>query len=312
MHKFLCFILLILLFSCSSEKPAEVGSQKPSEAGGGRVSETSQPHVSTTVSSYSLQIVPVNATRNSAIYLIAQGFKPSDAKIEWLVNDKITGSPAVSQLNTAEIKKGDKVQAKATIQGKEVLSNTVQIKNSPPVISKVKILPEVFKPGDTLSVEVSASDADGDEVTISYEWTKNGEPAGNSKRIEAPLRRGDKVDVKITPFDGEVYGRSVILHREIVNLPPMIIEDKKYNFDGKVYSYQVRATDPDGDTLTYSLKTAPSGMTIDPSTGQLKWNVPPEFKGKTPITVSVTDGHGGESLQSLTLEIRPEQRQITK
>ena len=25
-----------------------------------------------------------------------------------------------------------------------------------------------------------------------------------------------------------------------------------------------------------------------------------------------TDGHGGESLQSLTLEIRPEQRQITK
>ena len=164
MNKFLCFILLLLLLSCSSEKPAEVGSQKPSEAGGGGVSETSQPQVSITVSSYSLQIVPVNATRNSAIYLIAQGFKPSDAKIEWLVNDKIISSPAVSQLNTAEMEKGDKVQAKATIQGKEILSNTVQIKNSPPVISRVKILPEVFKPGDTLSVEVSASDVDGDEV----------------------------------------------------------------------------------------------------------------------------------------------------
>jgi hypothetical protein len=308
MHKFLCFIFLILFVSCSSEKPSEVGSQKPSEAGGGGVSETSQPHVSTTVSSYSLQIVPVNATRNTTIYLIAQGFKPSDVKIEWLVNDKITGSPAVSQLNTAEIKKGDKVQAKATIQGKEMLSNVIQVGNSPPVINKVRILPEVFKPGDTLSVEVSGSDADEDEVTISYEWTKNGEPAGNSKRIEVPLKREDKVDVRITPFDGEVYGRPVILHREIVNLPPMIIEDKKYNFDGKVYSYQVKATDPDGDPLTYSLKSAPSGMTVDPSTGQLKWNVPPEFTGKTPITVSVTDGHGGESLHSLTLEIRPEQR----
>jgi hypothetical protein len=255
-----------------------------------------------------LQIVPVNATRNSAIYLIAQGFKPSDARIEWLVNDKITGNPAVSQLNTAEMEKGDKVQAKVTIQGKEVLSNTIQIKNSPPVISKVKILPEVFKPGDTLSVEASGSDIDGDEVTISYEWTKNGEPAGNSKRIEVPLKREDKVDVRITPFDGEVYGHPVILHREIVNLPPMIIEDKKYNFDGKIYTYHVKATDPDGDTLTYSLKTAPSGMTIDTSTGQLKWNVPPEFKGKTPITISVTDGHGGESLQSFTLEIRPEKK----
>ncbi len=309
MHKFLWFIPLLLMLSCSSEKPAEVGSQKPSEAGGGgRSSETSQPHVSTTVSSYSLQIAPTNATRNSAIYLIAQGFKPSDVKIEWFVNDKITGSPAVSQLNTAETKKGDKVQAKATIQGKEVLSNTVQIKNSPPVISKVKILPEVFKPGDTLSVEVSASDVDGDEVTISYEWTKNGEPAGNSKRIEAPLRRGDKVSVKITPFDGEAYGRPGFLDREIINLPPMIIEDKKFNFDGKIYTYQIKATDPDGDPLTYSLKSAPSGMTIDPSKGLIKWNVPPKFTGKTPITISVTDGHGGESLQSLTLEIKPEKK----
>jgi hypothetical protein len=40
----------------------------------------------------------------------------------------------------------------------------------------------------------------------------------------------------------------------------------------------------------------------------IKWDVPPEFTGKTPITVSVTDGHGGESLQSLTLEIRPEKK----
>ena len=172
-------------------------------------------------------------------------------------------SSAVSQLNTAEIKKGDKVQAKATIQGKEILSNTIQIRNSPPVISKVKILPEVFKTGDTLSVDVSASDADGDEVTVSYEWTKNGEPAGNSKRIETPLRRGDKISVRITPFDGETYGRWGVVDREIVNLPPMIIEDTIFNFDGKMYSDQIKATDPDGDTLTYSLKSAPSGMTID-------------------------------------------------
>ena len=305
MNKFLCFILLLLLFSCSSEKPAEVGSQKPSEAGGGgRGSDLSRPPASSVNALYSLQIVPVNATRNSTIYLVAQGFKPSDAKIEWLVNDKITGSPAISQLNTSKTKKGDKVQAKAIIQGKEVLSNTIQIKNSPPVISKVKILPEVFKPGDTLSLEVSMSDIDGDGVTASYEWTKNGEPAGNSKRIEAPLRRGDRVSVKITPFDGEAYGRPVFLDREIINLPPMIIEDKKFNFDGKIYTYQIKATDPDGDTLTYSLKSAPSGMTIDSSKGMIKWNVPPEFKGKAPITISVTDGHGGESLQNLTLEIR--------
>jgi hypothetical protein len=302
MNKFLSLILLLLLFSCSSEKPAEVGSQKPSEAeGDGRGSET---HVSKTVSSYSLQIVPVNATRNSTIYIVAQGFKPSEAKIEWLVNGSPVESPKPEQFSASEVKKSDTVQAKATIQGKEALSNTIRIINSPPVISKVKILPEVFKPGDALSLEVSTSDVDGDEVTISYEWTKNGEPAGNNKRIEAPLRRGDKVSVKITPFDGEVYGRSGILDREIINLPPMIIEDKKYNFDGKVYSCQVKATDPDGDTLTYSLQSAPKGMTINQSTGLVYWNVPAEFKGKAPFMVSVSDGQGGESKTSFTLEIK--------
>lgn len=308
MNKFLCLILLLLLISCSSEKPAEVSSQKPSEVGGGRGSELSRPPASSVSALYSLEIVPTNATRNSTIYLVAQGFKPSDAKIEWLVNGNQSISLIPNQFKATETKKGDEVQARAIIQDREVTSNIIIIKNAPPEIDKVKILPEVFKPGDALYVDVSGSDIDGDEVTITYEWAKNGESAGNDKKIETSLKRGDKFSVKITPFDGESYGRPIVLHREIRNMHPTIIEDKKFVFDGKVWSYQVKATDPDGDPLTYSLKTALSGMTIEPSTGFIKWNVPPEFKGKAPVTVSVKDGHGGEAVQSFTLEITPEKR----
>lgn len=303
MHKFLCVVALFFILSCSTEKPAEVGSQKPSEAGGGRVSELSRPPASLVGALYSLEIAPTNATRNSKIYVIPHGFTLSDAKIEWLVN----GNPAISlipnQFKATETKKGDEVQAKAIIQDREVTSNIIRIKNAPPEIDKVKILPEVFKPGDALYVDVSGSDIDGDEVTITYEWAKNGEPAGNDKKIETSLKRGDKFSVKITPFDGESYGRPIVLHREIRNMHPTIIEDKKFVFDGKVWSYQVKATDPDGDKLTYSLKTAPAGMTINPSTGLVQWNVPPEFKGRASVSVSVTDGHSGEAIQSLTIEI---------
>jgi hypothetical protein len=91
-------------------------------------------------------------------------------------------------------------------------------------------------------------------------------------------------------------------------MPPMIIEDKKYTFNGNVYTYQVNATDANGDTLTYILKKAPPGMTINPSTGLIKWNVPPDFKGRSPFTVSVTDGHSGEVTQSFTLEITPDKK----
>src|SRR4030042_825043 len=291
MPKFLCCIILFFFLSCSAEKSADVNKQKPSEVDS---------------SPYSLEITPANASRNSTIYLVASGFIPSDAKIDWLVNGKVTTTPIASQFNALGTKKGDKVQARATIKGKEILSNIIQIKNSLPEISYIKLLPEVFKPGDTLNVEVSGSDMDGDEVTIAYEWTKNGEPAGNSKRIKVPFKRGDKVSVKITPFDGEVYGRPIVLNKEILNLPPMINEDTKFHFDGTVYTYQVKATDQDGDPLAYSLKTAPPGMTIDPSTGFIQWHVPSGFKGQAPIPVSVTDGHGGEAVRSFTLEITPE------
>src|SRR5205085_8347530 len=37
------------------------------------------------------------------------------------------------------------------------------------------------------------------------------------------------------------------------------------------YAYDADATDVDGDTLTYSLGTAPSGATIDPATGVVRW-----------------------------------------
>lgn len=292
MYKLIYLALLFFLLSCSSEKPAEQESQKSSLQAGG--------------ASYSLEITPVNVTRNSTIYLVPHGFQASVAKVEWLVNGNPAATPSPDQFNTEVTKKKDKVQARAIIQDKEILSNIVEIQNSLPEISKVKILPEIFKPGDTLYIEASGSDADGDEVALTYEWTKNGETAGNNKQISAPLKKGDKIDVKITPYDGEAYGRPVILHREVLNLPPMIEENRRFNLEGDLYTYQIKATDPDGDTLTYSLKSAPAGMTVDPTTGLVRWNVPSGFNGKASFTVSVADGHGGEALQSLSIEIKTE------
>jgi hypothetical protein len=257
---------------------------------------------------YSLEVVPVNATKASRLYAVVHGFNPSDSKIEWLVNGEKVASPKVSEFDTSVTKKNDRIQARAIIRDQEILSNIVQIGNSPPELSMIKIMPEVFKPGDTLSVDVAGTDADGDEVALSYEWTKNGESAGNSRQMQGILKKGDKISVKITTFDGTDYGRSGILHREIVNIPPMITDNRKYLFDGKRYSHQISASDPDGDPLAYSLKNAPKGMQINSSSGLIVWDVPPDFIGKASFSVSVSDNRGGESTQELSLEIKPEQK----
>lgn len=177
--------------------------------------------------------------------------------------------------------------------------------NHPPQISQAKMMLETFKPGDALGVEVVASDPDQDAVTLQYEWTKNGDPAGNGQRIDAPLKRGDNVSVRITPFDGADHGATLVLDREIVNQPPMVNEHEQYQFDGAVYTYQLNATDFDGDALTYALHSGPAGMRIDSSTGVITWNVPPEFIGKAIYRIAVTDGHGGKTEQDFTFSVNP-------
>jgi len=66
------------------------------------------------------------------------------------------------------------------------------------------------------------------------------------------------------------------------------------------YSYDVNATDSDGDTLTYSLTTKPSGMGINSSTGLITWT--PTTSGDNNVTVKVSDGELSDT-QSFTIAV---------
>jgi len=57
-----------------------------------------------------------------------------------------------------------------------------------------------------------------------------------------------------------------------------------------LYTYDVNATDPDGDTLTYSLDVKPIGMTIDSATGVISWTPTTAQIGSESVTVKVSDG----------------------
>jgi len=282
----LAILLSLFLSACSSDKPVQVPKQSPASPG---------------IQEYSLEIVPKNANRDTVLYLVTHGFDIVESEIRWIINGEEIENPSPSRLEAGIAQKGEKIQVIATVRGKEIRSNVITVLNSQPVFSKVRLLPEVFHAGDNLFVEATVSDPDEDQTSVSYQWTVNGEPKGDSMKIDVPLKRGDKVSVKITPSDGENEGSSIILHREITNIPPMIAESKKYTFEGNTYSYTINAVDPDGDTLTYSLTEAPPGMEIDSKTGLITWDVPKEITGKTPFTVSVADGQGGQATQKLTL-----------
>jgi hypothetical protein len=206
----LCVITVFL--SCSSKESGEVGDQKAVTESGG-ISGLPSQAVSPQPGTFSLTIVPVNATRKTTIYANPSGFDLAHAKVDWLVNNLVEGNTDARQFKAEKAYKGARIQARAVINGQEILSNVIQIGNSPPVVNNAVFTPE---PGDKLSVDATATDLDEDEMTISYEWTRNGEPAGNTRQINVPLQDGDKVQIKITPFDGEMYGKQVILYKQVV------------------------------------------------------------------------------------------------
>ncbi len=298
-------LLLLFISACSPERHSEPGVAASSTAGNLSAFERS---ASPREENYAVELTPAVATRDTTFVARLKGFNLPEGKIEWLVNGETVVSADPYSLKSAQLKKGDSVRVKGTIRGREVLSDEVIIKNSPPKIGIVKILPEVFRPGETLHVEVTGIDADGDPVSFLYEWTINGEPAGKTNALEGGVKRGDKIEVKIIPFDGETYGSPAVLSVTPQNMPPVIAQHNKISFDGKVLTYQVKASDPDGDPLTYSLREGPKGMTIDPDAGLITWNVPDDFSGKTTFSVKVEDGHGGEATYAANVTITEEER----
>jgi hypothetical protein len=170
-------------------------------------------------------------------------------------------------------------------------------------VTKARFQLETTNNTDIIKVIAEGTVREGNTVTFKYEWTKNNEPAGETDSIKE-FKRGDKLSVKITPFDGKEYGQSKTLSTEIKNTTPRVIEHAEIKIDNNLLAYQVKAFDPDGDPLAYSLIEAPEGMTIDETSGLIKWPVDPGSYGKKyGIKVKISDNHGGEVVYSLNLSL---------
>jgi hypothetical protein len=182
----------------------------------------------------------------------------------------------------------------------------VAVRNSPPETRSIRFIPGDAGTGTGLKVEAEGYDADGDAVRFEIAWRKNGDPAGEGNRLEGPLKRGDRITVAITPFDGKVRGKVAELTREIRNTPPRIEGQEEFRVSGNLVTFAVRASDPDGDPIRFSLKDAPPGMRIDGSNGQVRWEAPPGTTGKVPFTVTASDGFGGEATARFSVTISQE------
>lgn len=149
---------------------------------------------------------------------------------------------------------------------------------------------------------------ESEDINFIYQWKHNDADiiGATEQKLEwdDQFTKGDIITLEVIPYDDLTEGiwKSEGKFR-IPNSPPAITGTPPATIDGNSLNYKVEATDLDGDPLTYSLRNAPEGMTIDPETGEIKWEYGPDSAGEYKIGIEVNDGDGGQVFQDMTVTV---------
>ena len=223
----------------------------------------------------------------------------------WEKNGQLLAGETKPALPKTLFSKGDRVTVTVTADNKEV-SASVMIGNSPPKVVSVPFRPQTINRGVDITVTPVGFDADGDGVQFKYQWAINGrELSENTPVLDGTLfKKGDQVSLTVTPYDVDGDG---VVHKTIPlvipNAAPRMVSVSLVENKGYVARYRAAAEDPDGDSLTYSLVSAPRGMAIDARTGAITWQYTREEAGTHDVEVVAQDPEGLRTFQKYSLSV---------
>ncbi len=176
--------------------------------------------------------------------------------------------------------------------------------NQPPQITSTPVTAATS--GVVYSYQVIAEDPDqGDSLIYSLPLAPAGMSIGaNSGLITwTPTEAGQVgVQVQVTDSGGLSATQDYQITVTEENPPQLLPVGDRTIPAGDAFTTRLFAVDPDpGDTLSFSLTTAPDGMGIDPSTGDLTWT--PPAAGENTVTARVTDSTDRSDTQSFTVTV---------
>jgi hypothetical protein len=167
--------------------------------------------------------------------------------------------------------------------------------------------------GTQYSFTPLASDADGDALTFTItnapSWASFNATTGRLQGTPGAGNVGTFGNIRIGVSDGTATTQLAafsIAVSDAANRPPTISGMPPTSVTaGTAYSFTPAASDPDGDSLTFSIANAPSWAAFDTTTGRLSGTPSAQHVGTTTgVAIRVNDGQTTVSLPAFNLAVQ--------
>ena len=234
-------------------------------------------------------------------------------------NGRVTGTPSASDVGMSQpitISVSD-ARAEADLPAFQIKVNAA----TPPPPAEVNVAPTIAgTPGTTATVGQSysftpvADDANDDTLVFSItnkpSWATFTPATGQLTGTPASGNVGTTNGIIIRVSDGTLSTALPAFNLQVVqtapaNRPPVISGNPPTTVTaGSAYSFRPTASDPDGNTLRFSIQGQPSWATFSTTTGRLSGTPSTANVGASArITISVTDNVETVSLPGVTIQV---------
>jgi Putative Ig domain len=219
--------------------------------------------------------------------------------IQWTPSNSQVGSNSVTV----------RVQDAGGLFDTQSFSVTVSNVNDSPTITSTPVTTAIAE--SLYDYDVDASDPDaGDTLAFSLDVAPAGMMINSvSGAIQWTPTSGQvgmqAVTVRVQDVGGLFDTQDFSIEVAAVNHAPVITSAAvTAAIEDALYSYVVEASDSDpGDTLTFSLDVAPSGMSIDGATGLIQWTPTNGQVGVNSVTVRAIDDAGAFDIQAFSVTV---------
>jgi alpha-tubulin suppressor-like RCC1 family protein len=182
--------------------------------------------------------------------------------------------------------------------------------NQKPVVASVTIAAGNYSVTSEVSASVTASDPDGDAVTLSYEWLVNGSVVSTAEKLSGLFQKHDSVAVRVTASDGDltsapVTSNQVTILNSVPSMTGVSIGVGPYDTDDLITATPTGFTDADNDTPAYVYTWYVNGVAVSGEVGASLDGAHFDKGNTVYVTAAPSDGEAvGDSFDSGVVTIQ--------